>query len=215
MRILIGYSMRSGSTLLQHLFNQHSQIRAFSDLTSFPVLAGLGLGLPLRNVCVKPMDLFFLGADTRILDRFDKLVWLSRDPRDSYLSAIESRYAYLFWPKGRRERGIDVGLLDRWRRIYSHYFADPARWHLVRYEDLVEDPETQLTRLLDYVELPKEELIPFSKFLPIAGGDMKLRGQTGIHNKSIQRHLRKMRPDQRAIFARELGPMMEQLGYRP
>lgn len=36
MRILIGYSMRSGSTLLQHILDGHTKLRSLSDLSSFP-----------------------------------------------------------------------------------------------------------------------------------------------------------------------------------
>ncbi|MFW6244159.1 MAG: hypothetical protein ACOC15_03385, partial [Desulfovibrionales bacterium] len=34
MRVIIGYSMRSGSTLLSHILGGHSQIRAYSDISS-------------------------------------------------------------------------------------------------------------------------------------------------------------------------------------
>lgn len=34
LKTLIGYSMRSGSTLLQHILAQHSRLRSFSDPSS-------------------------------------------------------------------------------------------------------------------------------------------------------------------------------------
>ena len=102
MRILIGYSMRSGSTLLQHILDQHSAVRSYSDISSFPALASAWLGLPSKGHCLlKPMDLFYLLPGNKFFASFDRNVWLVRDPRDSYLSAVESGYAYLFWPLGK------------------------------------------------------------------------------------------------------------------
>jgi hypothetical protein len=62
---------------------------------------------------------------TRLFDHFDRYVWLVRDPRDSYLSAVESGYAYLFWPRGKKEMGIDVGLLKRWKKSSDITCKDP------------------------------------------------------------------------------------------
>ena len=44
-----------------------------------------------------------------------------------------------------------VGMMDHWRSIL------PGRIHLLQYEDLVEDTETEVRRLLDYCGLPFEE----------------------------------------------------------
>lgn len=136
-RILIGYSMRSGSTLLSHILNQHSLIDAHSDLSAFGALLRLTSGkVQTRHLCVKPMDIFYLSELPALLGRFDRFIWLTRDPRDSYFSTVESGYAYLLWPPGRRRAGIDTGLLRRWERITRRYFERSALWQLVRYEDL-------------------------------------------------------------------------------
>ena len=216
MRILVGYSMRSGSTLLQHILDQHSEVRACSDVSSLPSLAAAWLGLRKRGYrLIKPVDLLYLLPGSRQYRGFDRYVWLARDPRDSYLSAVESGYAYLFWPRGKKEEGIDVGLLKRWKQIARRYLAQPGQWHLVRYEDLVRDPDRTLTALLDYLVLPPEQLLPFSRFNLLNGGDYKLRSTTTVTSTSLHRHARQLTPGQQEVFSRYLGPELEAFGYAP
>jgi hypothetical protein len=192
----------------------HSALRSLSDLSSFAALARIGLGLRLPDrLCVKPMDLLYLQPGMDFYRHFDRFVWLARDPRDSYLSAIESGYAYLFWPRGRREAGIDVGLLERWRRIYRHYFEHPSHWYRLRYEDLVARPDPTLRALLAHLQLPYEPLYPFSRFTLLRGGDYKITRQRSISRGSRQRHCRELSAEQNAVFSSHLAAEMRELGY--
>lgn len=216
MRILVGYSMRSGSTLLQHILDQHSEVRACSDVSSLPSLAAAWLGLRKRGYrLIKPVDLLYLLPGSRQYRGFDRYVWLARDPRDSYLSAVESGYAYLFWPRGKKEEGIDVGLLKRWKQIAQRYLHSPEKWHLVRYEDLVRDPDTTLAALLEHIALPPEQLLPFSRFNLLKGGDYKLRSTTTVTTKSLHRHTRQLSTAQQHVFDTYLGQELEAFGYAP
>lgn len=216
MRILIGYSMRSGSTLLEHILDGHSQLRSYGDLSSILALTKrLGPHRHRGHVCVKPMDLLYLQRTFNFYRHFDKFIWLARDPRDSYLSTVESGYAYLFWPPGRRRCGIDTGLIRRWRRIYHHYFTYPDRWHLLRYEDLVERPEATLQCALEYLELPQETLIPFPRFSRRHGGDYKLTRHFSISGRSAQRFRQELSPEQLELFDTLLGQEISTLGYPP
>ncbi len=214
MKILIGYHQRSGSTLLQHILNEHTQIRSFSDLNSllliFPILAGYE---PNGHVCIKPLDILFLMAKDSFYKRFEKFIWLSRDPRDSYLSAFEVRFAYNFWLPGRKVRGVDIGLLHRWRLIYQQYFQNKHRWHLVRYEDLVTKPKEVLIRLFQYLEVPYENVFPFKQHNLLSGGDPKLRKTRTIHRKSVTRYETQMPKRQQMVFRWLLRREMRQLGY--
>ncbi|MBN2044134.1 MAG: sulfotransferase [Anaerolineales bacterium] len=216
MKILIGYHQRSGSTLLQHILNAHSRVRSYSDANSLLILPALLAGYtPDENICIKPMDLFFLWRPRLIYRRFDKFIWLARDPRDSYLSALEIGFAYYnnFWLPGKKLHGIDIGLLYRWKLIYRQYFKRQTRWHLVRYEDLVTDPDPVLHDLFEYLELPYEKVFPFEKFNLIAGGDPKLTKTRTIHTKSVQRYKEKLSDLQIRVFRKFLGKEMKALGY--
>ncbi|HKJ26371.1 MAG TPA: sulfotransferase [Anaerolineales bacterium] len=217
MKILIGYHQRSGSTLLQHILNGHSKIRSYSDANSFLVLPALLSGYtPEENVVVKPMDNFFLWRPRMMYRRFDKFIWLARDPRDSYLSSLEVGYAYgssLYLP-GKKLHGVDVGLLQRWKRVYKQFFNNRSRWHLVRYEDLVNNPEPVLHDLFEYLELPYEQVYPFKeKFNLAAGGDPKLSKTKTIHRKSVHRYLTGLSKLQQRVFRKFLGKEMKSLGY--
>lgn len=217
MKILIGYHQRSGSTLLQHILNAHSRVRSYSDASSFLVLPSLLAGYePVENVVVKPMDIFFLWRPRLFYRRFDKFIWLARDPRDSYLSALEVGYAYgssLYLP-GKKLHGIDVGLLKRWKRVYQQFFSSRSRWHLVRYEDLVSDPDPVLEQLFEYLDLPYEKVYPFEKFNLVHGGDPKLAETKTIHKKSVQRYKEKLNALQLRVFKKFLGKEMKALGYQ-
>jgi hypothetical protein len=215
MKILIGYSQRSGSTLLQHILNEHSQIRSFSDANSLLVLPALLAGYrPEGKVCVKPIDLFCLFGVKALYRQFEKFIWIARDPRDAYLSAFEVNFAYFLWPPGRKERGVDTGILWRWKRIYRQYLKRRRRWHLVRYEDLVTKPKDVLRKLFAYLEVPFEEVYPFSRFKWFGvAGDPKLKKTSTIHHRSVGRYKEEMPELQQRVFKRYLGEEMAQLGY--
>jgi hypothetical protein len=214
MKILIGYSMRSGSTLLQHILNGHSMLRSYSDLSSFWMLVRSLPGLtPASHVCIKPMDLLYLQESIDFYRRFDRFVWLTRDPRDSYLSTIESGYAYLFWLPGQKQHGIDTRLLKRWQLIYRHYFQHPQRWHLVKYENLVTKPDKTISELLNYLNLPFERLYPFKRFDRKHGGDFKIANHTNLTSESALRHQRELNAVQNALVCELLREEMQALGY--
>lgn len=214
MKVLIGYSMRSGSTLLQHILGGHSRLQGFSDLSSMTVLTRILADWPVRgNLCVKPMDLLYLQSRVDFYRRFDRLIWITRDPRDSYLSALESGYAYLFWKQGTLEQGIDTGLLRRWWRIHDHLFQHPERWYLVKYENLVEQPESVLAGIQDYLQLPRERLLPYRPFSRLHGGDFKLSRRRGVAADSVQRHRQRLDDAQQGVFQRHLGERLQALGY--
>lgn len=206
--------MRSGSTLLAHILGGHSRLRSFSDLSSFLALARLASGLgPRGDICVKPVDLVYRYGWPDAGRHFDRRVWITRDPRDSYLSSLESGYAYWFQRPGPWEEGLDVGLLERWRQVHRCYLEAPGRWHLVRYEELVSRPEPVLRDLLGYLGLPYERLYPFPRFSLLHGGDYKLRRARTVQAGSRGRHRRELSDAQQAVFQRRLGAEMDALGY--
>lgn len=201
--------------MLQHILNQHSKIQSFSDVNSLLALPAVLSGIrPKVHWCVKPIDTFFLFRPYLFYRRFDKFIWLARDPRDAYLSAQEAGYKYFVWSSLRKRNGIDVGFLQRWKRIYRQYFRRPRRWHLIRYEDLVRRPAQVMHGLFSYLGVPFERVYPFEDFnWWAAGGDDKLLQTTTIHSKSMGRYKQQMSRPQLRIFKRLLGREMTALGY--
>jgi hypothetical protein len=215
--ILVGYSMRSGSTLLQHLLDQHSQIHAYSDFNSLFVLPSALLGKRSSyHRVIKPLDLFYLYSRSPFYKRFDKFIWIARDPRDAYLSAEEAGplYKYFLWLPGKRRFGIDTGLLRRWKRTYRHYLRNQERWFLIKYEDLVTQPRIVLKKLFRFLEVPFEKVFPFQPFsLFPAGGDYKLGKTSSVHTKSVGRFHTGLNAKQKRLFRNLLGREIKQLGY--
>ncbi|MFX0197790.1 MAG: sulfotransferase [Candidatus Hodarchaeota archaeon] len=189
-------------------------LRSVSDITSFIPLIKILVGLkPNYNICVKPMDFLYPQNKVNFYKCFDKFLWIARDPRDSYLSAIESGYAYLFWPHGKMIHGIDVGLLIRWRPIYQHCFEHTEIWYLVKYEDLVVNPNHILKEILNYLGLPYESLLPFRQFHRIHGGDYKIRGSSTITSHSLYRYKRELTRSQIRVINNYLSNGIRILGY--
>ena len=105
------------------------------------------------------------------------------------------------------------GLLQRWRKIVGQYLQNPDSWHLIRYEDLVTNPDSILKLLLDYVELPREQLLPFSRFNLLKGGDYKLRKTNTVTTKSLHRFTHQLTPGQLDVFDYHLGAELKAFGY--
>ena len=79
-----------------------------------------------------------------------RIVHMVRDPYDCFLSL-----------KSRQELNGDpyqIGAtwlgLNAWVRGYFENLGDPTRYHMIRYEDLVENTVTELERLCDWIDVP-------------------------------------------------------------
>jgi protein-tyrosine sulfotransferase len=86
---------------------------------------------------------------------------------------------------------------------------------LIRYEDLVEQPETTLRRLLAFVDEPWDPAVIETAFRKkdVEGlGDWKSYGTSGVHAASVGRGFRLPDPI-RAELAPILGPVLERCGY--
>ncbi len=86
-------------------------------------------------------------------------------------------------------------------------------WYLVKYEDLVANPPLTLKRILNYLELPYEGLLPFKKPHLIHGGDYKIRTSSTISIHSLYRHKRELTRGQIEVFNNYLSNEMRILGY--
>ncbi len=218
--ILLGYHRRSGSTLLMNLMKAFDSLTIYGEMPSIPIMIRyiLGDARVNNNICAKPMDLFYLAYPEnfrRFYNNFDKFVWISRIPMDTYLSEMETGYMYLSYLSKKEVRGIRTKFFDRWKKVYSHYFANEDKWHLVRYEDLTENTaETfeELSRYLDLDHSPKKLQLD-SLDVKWDGGDTKILNSDSIHTKSASRFKEEMKDEQIDLFKDRLGDEMERLGY--
>ena len=176
---------RSGSTLIEQILASHSQVegtmelpdigfiaRTFGDAypealgeLSGPALGALGdgyidataihrrLGRPFF-IDKMPNNFLHLGLILLILPHA-RIIDARRHPMGSGFSAFKQHFA-----QG-QSFSYDLADLGRYYRDYvelmAHFEAAlPGRVHRLIYEDLIEDTETEVARLLDYCGLPFE-----------------------------------------------------------
>ena len=102
-----------------------------------------------------------------IYPKFDKVVYIIRDPRDRMLSEAKfafSDYMQHYFPcdENTPEEYLEknfIKSMNRWRwHVYDHLrFAKKLNIHIVFYERLLNDFDSEFERLLDYVELKLTE----------------------------------------------------------
>ncbi len=218
--VLLGYHRRSGSTLLMNLMKAFDSLTIYGEMPSIPIMMRyiLGNARVNNNICAKPMDLFYLLYPEnfkKFYKSFDKFVWITRVPMDTYLSEIETGYMYLSYLSRKEVEGIRTKFFERWKKVYSHYFANEEKWHLIRYEDLTTDPARTFERLSEYLDLDHSPDKLELDILDIKwdGGDTKILNTDGIHTNSTFRYEEDMTDKQIELFVDELGEEMRRLGY--
>ena len=176
---------RSGSTLVEQILASHSQVegtmelpdigfiaRTFGDAypealgeLSGPTLAALGAGYVAATAVHRklgrpffidkmPNNFLHLGLILLILPHA-RIIDARRHPMGSGFSAFKQHFA-----QG-QSFSYDLADLGRYYRDYVELMAHfeavrPGRVHRLIYEDLIEDTETEVARLLDYCGLPFE-----------------------------------------------------------
>jgi protein-tyrosine sulfotransferase len=151
-----------------------------------------GRRLVLKEPSVQNLDRFFQFFPHAFL------LVLMRDGRDIACSSLKTRFAsparFDWWhPRTyiRRSRTPLGELARRWSeasREVRAFMDEPVgseRAHVVRYEDLVEDTEGELRRILGFLELPAEQFawdalaaldVRGSSFLGNRGGELDWNG---------------------------------------
>ncbi|MFI7215852.1 sulfotransferase family protein [Micromonospora maritima] len=142
-----------------------------------------------------------------------RFIWLVRDPRDVAASAKRSVFNHfhpyrtaLLWS---RQQELAAAALAR---------HGPEVVHLLRYEDLVADPEPVLRRLCEFLDEPFEPAMLAHHRSPAAQRTARLsqswhNTDRPINTDSVGRHLRGLSPTESRQVVLAAGPMMRRLGY--
>jgi hypothetical protein len=177
-------------------------------------------GRPVRGEKT-PAHIFFV---PQLLEWFPnaKIIHTFRDPRAIYASRKKKAESTGRRPgkAGLRRLGVafqlasSLHVISNWRRIenrhrrYQEQF--PGRYTLLKYEDLVLEPEATLERLCRFLDIPLTEpmlqqTVINSSFLPDGG--------TGFDTGSITRWRKHMDPLVQRWFKFWLGPQLREYGY--
>lgn len=147
-----------------------------------------------------------------------RATYIYRDPRDAMLSAFD--YGQRALRKGRSnalshltdfEKSLNF-MMD-YVRIWDAWMQCNQVLH-TRYEDLLDDYDTESDRLMKFLELDRQNLAVgdvIDKYRP----QQAQSGQKGIHfhKGEIGRFRQKMTPEQQEILAERFGPYLIRMGY--
>jgi tetratricopeptide (TPR) repeat protein len=224
---------RSGSTLIEQILASHSQVEGTMELPDIgfiargfadgypealkdlagPALAALGdgyieatavhrkLGRPFF-IDKMPNNFLHVGLIQLILPHA-RIIDARRHPMGSGFSAFKQHFA-----QG-QSFSYDLADLGRYYRDYvvlmAHFDAVlPGRVHRVIYEDLVEDTEREVARLLDYCGLAFEEAC--LRFYETA------RSVRTVSSEQVRRPIFRGGLDQWRAYEPWLGPLKTALG---
>lgn len=177
-------------------------------------------GRPVRGDKT-PAHIFFV---PQLLQWFPnaKIIHTFRDPRAIYVSRKKKaeHKTEMSARSGLRRLGLvfqlasSLHVIINWRRVehcHRKYLAQyPGRYTLMKYEDLVQQPEATLERLCSFLNIPLTQsmllqTVVNSSFLPDGG--------VGFDAGSITRWRRHIDPLVQRWFLMWLGPMLRQYGY--
>jgi hypothetical protein len=177
-------------------------------------------GRPVRGEKT-PAHVFFV---PQLLEWFPnaKIIHTFRDPRAIYASRKKKAESAGRRPgkSGLRRLGVAFQLasslhvianwsrIERYHRRYEEQF--PGRYTLLKYEDLVLEPQSTLERLCRFIDVPLTETmlqqtVINSSFLP--------DGAAGFDSEAITRWRKHMDPLLQRWFKFWLGPQLRKYGY--
>lgn len=156
-----------------------------------------------------------------------RFVHIYRDGRDVALSTVGCHWKMLHTPAGHVENTYENSI-KRWVDWIRELQADAARLtatvYALRYEDLVESPEPQMRRLLEFIGVPwhddvlkpyeqKHDLTPPSRFQVV--GEVSFYERKSIDPGSLYRWKRELGFWQRRKTRAIADKLLLELGYEP
>ncbi|CCK62661.1 sulfotransferase family protein [Mycobacterium canetti] len=145
-----------------------------------------------------------------LLDLFPqaRFIHIVRDPYVVYPSTIHLRKS-LYSKHGLQRptfEGLDEQVLSTYVDLYrkldeGRKLVDPSRFYELRYEDLIADPEGQLRRLYEHLELGG-----FERYLP------RLRRYLADHAE-YETNNYELTAEQRSVVAQRWGEVIDRYGY--
>ncbi len=220
--VLIVGMPRSGTSLLEQILAAHPAVAGGGELEALRDLAAeaytgpitgqrldalaqryLGtlrsIGPQAQRVTDKmPHNFLHLGLTALMLPRA-RVICCLRDPADCCWSCFRQAFgAGLPYTASLQGLGLFyrafAELTDHWRQVL------PLRWLDLRYEELVAEPETQIRRLLDFLDLPwEQECLRFHQSGRVVATASRAEVQEPLHGRSVGRA---------APYRPHLGPLL-------
>jgi hypothetical protein len=140
-----------------------------------------------------------------------------RDPR-SAVASINEMGANRNWYEDGIIDGLDVWTrsqleADRWRRKVG-----PERFYEVRYESLVEDPESELAKLTAFLDLDPEgidSMLTYHETRDVKAPKLHKLVRKPVTTAAVRRFETSLEPTEVALIERELATEMGRYGYEP
>lgn len=161
-----------------------------------------------------PENLLYLDRWFALLKGKMVFLFVVRDPLDTLASLLEVGFPKTI-PAAFDEK-IDL-LITYIERGISFWQSHPECTLLVKYEELVTSPQSELTRLFEFVG-EKFEARVLTEFRSSDRGrgieDPKILLEGNVHTRSIGRGRIDLQPEQAERVASRCGPIFEKIGYR-
>lgn len=158
-----------------------------------------------------------------VLHRFDKIIYIVRDPRDTAIAAAN----FAFTPYMKRYHPHDFnsveeyldhnfeGLLLQWKRHLLEYLMlrDSFKMYFIPYENVIDDFKSGVEQLSTYLgfQLSNNEVLNIYKAVNFDG--MKTKDNGHFRNGKSMRWDEYLSPEQHEISCAIAGEVIEMLGY--
>ena len=149
-----------------------------------------------------------------------KFVFQVRDPRDFLVSALKRRKGPLGNKFGSVREAVNVWREDNLAGLNALALLGPEKVHLVRYEDLIRDPDTILRGICQFADLPfAQEMLEFhtsdhASKVAVEGGPRENIAKP-LMAGNARKYLKSLSWSKVRTVEAYCGDLMRILGYNP